>query len=176
MAHNRAPKQGNKCCRAGVYFTREEYTAIVSAAKDAEISISDFVRRSAIERATVQESRRADAPHTQIETLRERRAPLTEMEDHCTCCGMPHEPEWERRGDAPMSGRTVAEIVNDAIPHLDEVQRELVEHNLRNAFIAITNTAWQMRKTSTREDGIMLLDLADDCRDAADMLAGQGKP
>jgi hypothetical protein len=75
-----------------------------------------------------------------------------------------------------MSGRTVTDIVRDALPHLDEVQRDLVEYNLRNAFVAITKAAWQMRKTSTRDDGIMLLDLADDCHHAANMLAAQGKP
>jgi uncharacterized protein (DUF1778 family) len=107
MAHNRAPKQGNKCCRAGVYFTREEYTAIVMAAKDAELSISEFVRSAAVERAAVQEGRRTSAcgraTPTQIEALRtarEHRAPLTEMEDHCTTCGMPHE-EWEEEETHP---------------------------------------------------------------------------
>lgn len=72
-----------------------------------------------------------------------------------------------------MSGRTVSDIVKDALPHLDEVQRGILEHNLRNAFIAITNAAWQMRKAVTREDGIMLLELADDCRDAAEMIGGK---
>jgi hypothetical protein len=75
-----------------------------------------------------------------------------------------------------MSGRTVTDLVRVAIPHLDEVQRDLVELNLRNAFIAITNAAFQMRKTTSRDDGIMLLDLADDCLHASEMLAGERKP
>lgn len=55
MGHNRAPKAGNKCCRAGVYFTREEYESIKLAAKDRGLSISNFVRSAAVDRARVQE-------------------------------------------------------------------------------------------------------------------------
>jgi uncharacterized protein (DUF1778 family) len=59
MGHNRAPKEGNRCCRAGVYFTREDYESIKLAAKDRELSISEFVRSAAVERAKVQEILRA---------------------------------------------------------------------------------------------------------------------
>ena len=59
MGHNRAPKEGNRCCRAGVYFTREEYESIKLAARDRKLSISEFVRSAAAERAETQAKLRA---------------------------------------------------------------------------------------------------------------------
>lgn len=88
MGHNRAPNSGNRCCRAGVYFTREEYESIKLAAKDRELSVSEFVRSAAVDRANVQEILRATE-------ARERRKPITESESHCATCGMPNDEEWE---------------------------------------------------------------------------------